>query len=127
MGLADFMPSTQSTNIKTFVQSFCASGRLDAEYYQPKYEEIENAIISFSGDYRLGDLIEYINTGEYSEQYSPKDKDLRFYIRSTNIKNGLIDEDNDYFVNPADFTKFARKGDIVTARVGTLGVFGEVR
>ena len=30
-------------------------------------------------------------------------------------------------MNPESFTKFARKGDIVTARVGTLGVFGEVQ
>ena len=127
VGLADFNPSTQNTNIKTFAQSFGASGRLDAEYYQPKYEEIESAIISFSGDFRLGDLIEYIDTGEYSEQYLSKEKDLKFYIRSTNIKNGLIDEHDDYFVNPDSFTKFAQKGDIVTARVGTLGVFGEVQ
>ena len=127
VGLADFKPSTQNTNIKTFAQSFGASGRLDAEYYQPKYEEIESAIISFSGDFRLGDLIEYIDTGEYSEQYLSKEKDLKFYIRSTNIKNGLIDEHDDYFVNPDSFTKFAQKGDIVTARVGTLGVFGEVQ
>jgi type I restriction enzyme, S subunit len=40
VGLADFEPSTQNTNIKTFAQSFNASGRLDAEYYQPKYEEM---------------------------------------------------------------------------------------
>lgn len=40
VGLADFKPSTQNTNIKTFAQSFGISGRLDAEYYQPKYDEI---------------------------------------------------------------------------------------
>ena len=40
VGLADFKPSTQNTNIKTFAQSFGTSGRLDAEYYQPKYEEM---------------------------------------------------------------------------------------
>lgn len=126
LGMANFKLSTKNTNIKTFALSFGTSNRLDAEYYQPKYEEIENAIISFSGDNRLGDLIEYIDTGEYSEEYLPRELGLKFYIRSTNIKNGLIDEDVDYFVKPDEFTKFAQKGDIVTARVGTLGVFGEV-
>ena len=78
VGLADFKPTTQNTNIKTFAQSFGASGRLDSEYYQPKYEEIESAIISFSGDFRLGDLVEYIDTGEYSEQYLSKKEVLNF-------------------------------------------------
>jgi len=38
--LKDFKPSEKGTNIKTFRKSFVATGRLDAEYYQPKYEEI---------------------------------------------------------------------------------------
>jgi type I restriction enzyme, S subunit len=36
LGLADFSSSTKNTS----EESFLASGRLDAEYYQPKYEEI---------------------------------------------------------------------------------------
>jgi len=40
IGLKDFKPSTKTTNIKSFKESFLATGRLDAEYYQPKYEEI---------------------------------------------------------------------------------------
>jgi len=126
LNMKGFSPTKRNINIKSFKDSFTATGRLDAEYYQPKYEEIEHAIISFSGDCRLGNLIEYINTGEYSEQYLPKGKGLKFYIRSTNIQNGLIEEDENYFVNPDGFTKFVQQGDIVTARVGTLGVFGAV-
>jgi type I restriction enzyme M protein len=126
LGMADFSPSTEKVNIKSFKDSFIATGRLDAEYYQPKYEEIEQAIISFSGDFRLGNLIEYINTGEYSEEYLEKEKGLNFYIRSTNIKGGQIEEDKNHFVNPKGFTKFVQEGDIITARVGTLGVFGAV-
>jgi type I restriction enzyme S subunit len=44
IGLKDFQPSQTGTNIKNFKESFLATGRLDAEYYQPKYEEIENRI-----------------------------------------------------------------------------------
>jgi restriction endonuclease S subunit len=40
IGLKDFQPSQKGTNIKTFKESFLATGRLDAEYYQPKYEEV---------------------------------------------------------------------------------------
>jgi len=40
IGLKEFKSSEKSTNIKSLKNSFLATGRLDAEYYQPKYEEI---------------------------------------------------------------------------------------
>ena len=40
LGLVGFKPSTQGVSIKTFAQSFGTTGRLDAEYYQPKYDEM---------------------------------------------------------------------------------------
>ncbi|GHT16955.1 hypothetical protein AGMMS4956_20210 [Bacteroidia bacterium] len=40
IGLSDFKPSQEGKNIKSFKESFLSTGRLDAEYYQPKYEEI---------------------------------------------------------------------------------------
>ena len=40
LGLENFSPSNKNTNIKSFKDSFATTGRLDAEYYQPKYEEI---------------------------------------------------------------------------------------
>jgi restriction endonuclease S subunit len=40
VGLSNFKPNAKGTNIKSFKKSFLATGRLDAEYYQPKYEEI---------------------------------------------------------------------------------------
>jgi len=40
VGLKDVILNTKGTNIKSFKDSFLATGRLDAEYYQPKYEKI---------------------------------------------------------------------------------------
>ncbi|MDR2805891.1 MAG: restriction endonuclease subunit S, partial [Dysgonamonadaceae bacterium] len=40
IGLKDFQPVQENKNIKSFSESFLTTGRLDAEYYQPKYEEI---------------------------------------------------------------------------------------
>jgi restriction endonuclease S subunit len=40
IGLKNLKPSEKGTNIKSFKESFLATGRLDAEYYQPKFEEI---------------------------------------------------------------------------------------
>ena len=44
IGLSDFEPSQEAVNIKSFSESFGTSGRLDAEYYQVKYDELEENI-----------------------------------------------------------------------------------
>ncbi len=128
LDLVDFTPSDENISIKSFKDSFMQTGRLDSEYYQPKYDEIIEKIKSYKGGFAsLSTILIYIETGEYSEEYFVKNSNLKFYIRSTNISNdGLIAEDEDYFVNPSKFTKFVKNGDIITARVGTLGIFATV-
>lgn len=127
LNLVDFKVSDENISIKSFKDSFEATGRLDSEYYQPKYDDIIEKIKRYKGGFEpLSKILIYIETGEYSEEYFVKNSNLKFYIRSTNISNGLITEDEDYFVNPSKFTKFVKNGDIITARVGTLGVFGTV-
>ena len=44
LGLKDFKPSREKVNVKSFKDSFLSSGRLDADYYQPKYEQVVNRI-----------------------------------------------------------------------------------
>lgn len=44
IGLLDFKPSSEAVNIKNFKDLLGASGRLDAEFYDKKYEEFENKI-----------------------------------------------------------------------------------
>lgn len=46
LNLKDFQLSKEPVNIKNFSESFGSSGRLDAEYYQVKYEQVVNRIIS---------------------------------------------------------------------------------
>jgi len=63
IGLKKFKPSTKTTNIKSFKESFLKTGRLDAEYYQPKYEKIENLIKSLNYA-KVKDLVSFINHGK---------------------------------------------------------------
>ena len=56
LGLADFKPSQEPVNVKSFSESFGSSGRLDAEYYQIKYEQVVEQIKSTNHD-RLASLV----------------------------------------------------------------------
>lgn len=40
LGMSDFKPSQHAVSVKSFSESCGLSGRLDAEYYQPKYDEL---------------------------------------------------------------------------------------
>ncbi|WP_148570385.1 restriction endonuclease subunit S [Aliarcobacter cryaerophilus] len=50
LDLVDFTPKDENIAIKSFKDSFMQTGRLDSEYYQTKYDEIEK-IISEQGSF----------------------------------------------------------------------------
>ncbi len=71
----NFKIDNSNTNTRTFSSSFLSSGRLDAEYYLPKYEQVVNKITSQKHG-RLEDLAEIIKsvepgTANYSDQGTP--------------------------------------------------------
>lgn len=51
LGLKDWQPTTNSVNIKQLKESFLKSGRLDAEYYQTKYEDYDRFLKSYRAGY----------------------------------------------------------------------------
>lgn len=55
LGLIDWQPDDESVATKTFAD-FQNSGRLDAEYYQPKYDDLLKRIGSFE-NFRLRDVV----------------------------------------------------------------------
>ena len=91
VGLADFKPSIQNSNIKTLDKSFGTSGRLDAEYYQPKYEEVMARIVS-QAHAKLVDVVTIKKSIEPgSNAYA--DIGLPFIRVSDFSKNGLTTPD----------------------------------
>lgn len=50
LGLKGWQPSNTAVNVKKLKESFLQTGRLDSEYYLPKYDDIESLIRK----YRLG-------------------------------------------------------------------------
>ena len=127
LGLLDWQPSEENITEKMSaeVELF---GRCDAEFFQPKYDEILERIRNYQwGHTTLERVLENIDTWEYSESYSKKQDDFVFYIRSTNINEvWLIDIDEDYYVDPSWFKRIAKKWQIITPRVWALGIFAYI-
>ena len=53
LGLKNWQPGSKAVNIKTLKESFLRTGRLDAEYYQPKYDETEAFITKYKNGYDI--------------------------------------------------------------------------
>lgn len=91
LGLKGFRPSQESINIKNFSESYGSSGRLDAEYYQIKYEEVVSKIRATNHE-RLANLV---NIGKSIEPGSAhySDEGLPFVRVSDYDKFGLSTPD----------------------------------
>lgn len=53
LGLKDFEPSSEAVNVKGFKESFLSTGRLDAEYYQKKYENYLQLVAGYPHECEL--------------------------------------------------------------------------
>ena len=62
LGLKDWQPTEETVAVKSFSESFLSSDRLDAEYYQPKYDELEAAIKKY-GFVQLREICKNVSTG----------------------------------------------------------------
>jgi len=74
LGLKDWQPSSENIAVYNFKDSFAKTGRLDAEYYQPRYAQMVQAIQNYPGGYtQLGDcakLIKGVEVGAEAYQES---------------------------------------------------------
>ena len=86
LGLANWQPKHRLHFVKNYSDTEQVE-RIDAEYYQPKYEEIVNAIKGYKGGWdTLGNLVALND-----KNYNPKDKQQYKYIELANITgNGEI-------------------------------------
>jgi restriction endonuclease S subunit len=89
---------------------------MDAEYFQPKYEEIIEAVKKYKGGYdELGNLVK-IN----DKNFTPKDNEQYKYIELANISsNGEINGYTENFGNelPSRARRKVQKGDLVISTI----------
>lgn len=127
LGLSDWKPKYQLSFVKNYSEIQTAE-RLDAEYFQPMYREVEEHLISKCSAKKIGE-IDFINvtTGQYSDSYTNEKIGLPF-IRGTNLSMGTIEETDIVYIDPKlqIKSKKAKEGDVVVTRVGTIGLAARI-
>ena len=121
LGIADFSPSTGAVNIKSFKDSFAVTGRLDAEYSQPKFDELEAQIAETHKLIPLGSILTLNQRGtqpDYAEEGLP-------VINSKHVREGEVVLSDNRVANLPDNEKSLsiQKGDVLIngTGVGTIG------
>lgn len=87
LGMHDFAANPDSYNVKTLKESFLESGRIDAEYYLPKYEDYVKAVSAYAGGVAPLGKVCAIKDSNYTPEHGVKYR----YIELANIgKSGDI-------------------------------------
>lgn len=112
--------------IKKISETFNVTKRLDAEYYKPKYNEIESNIKSYYNGYK--ELQKYI--GDYSTGYAYKSNTYCnegvHLIRINNMSENGLNLQNSVKIPNEDINlskkDIVRKNDILISMSGTIGL-----
>lgn len=81
LGFDNYSINDEPVNIKSFTGSFGTSGRLDAEYYQKKYEEIVQRLKSYKNGFDTFETMCQMN----DSNFIPDDSTVYNYIELSNI------------------------------------------
>ena len=124
LGLENFNPSNKKVSIKTLKESFLRTGRLDSEYYQPKYDEILNKITKY-GCSEFTNFVDSYTTGYPYSSDSYVEKDGIALIKISNINNFKLDISSASLIPKNDIDLSAenvvQKNDILVSMSGTIG------
>lgn len=116
LGIANFSPSTESINVKSFKGSFAAIGRLDAEYYQPKYEDYQARVLSYPNGWQP--LMQACNLKD--KNFNPEDSATYKYIELADIDNsGGITDRTEAIGNelPSRARRIVDAGDVLISSI----------
>ncbi len=129
LGLNDWQPTDENIAVKSFSASFGTSDRLDAEYYQPKYDDLESKIKSYSGGFTV---VRNILNSDIKNGTTPDDvikeyiKDKPKFVRTEAFSQLFeINEESLYSIENDIFEKYksisVKKNDVIVSMTGTIG------
>lgn len=125
LGLLAWRPKHNLWNIKNFSEIQEAQ-RIDAEYYQPKFEAIINAVQDYSNGWdKLNDIVSIkkcveVGSEAYTEEGIP-------FVRVSNLSKFEINENNQQYISEESYKELAenflpKKGEILLSKDGTAGI-----
>lgn len=121
LGMQGFVANPNAYNIKTLKESFLESGRIDAEYYLPKYEDYTKAVSAYAGG--VAPLNEVCMIQD--DNYTPEAKQTYRYIeladigKSGDIMGCLCEKGEDL---PTRARRLVLTGDVIVSSIeGSLG------
>ena len=116
LGMTDFAANPDAYNVKNLKESFLETGRFDAEYYQPKYEDYCRLVQSYVNGYEpLGNVCDIKDTN-----YTPEAGVHYKYIELANIgKSGEIAGCNiqDGENLPTRARRLVHQGDVIVSSI----------
>ncbi len=121
LGLKNWQPQNQNINVKNLSESFLRSGRLDAEYYQSKYDHFFTHLSKYECDTikDISHIKKSIEPG--SDAY--QDNGIPF-VRVSDVDKFGISEPN-VFLSPGEFDFLAlrpKKDTILLSKDGSVGI-----
>jgi hypothetical protein len=124
LNLLNWKPEHKLSFIRNFSDTQSAD-RIDAEYHQPMYEEVEH-ILSQRDRKTLESICSHINygtvpTSPYVENGTP-------YIKGLNLIDGFIQGKLDFLTNTEKLPRkfYTKEHDIIISQMGTVGKAGLV-
>lgn len=122
LGLDNYTPNCSGIAIKSLSESFGATGRLDSEYYLPKYEELEEHLNEYTA-IKLCELAQLQRGSFISEEFYDETKGT-MYIRGKDITGNAISHKDAVFINEqfiGNNETTINEGDLVFAQIGSVG------
>lgn len=118
-----------NTNVKSFKESFGVTGRLDAEYYQKKYDVLERKFDKFKR-IKISDLVNYpVSSGTTpkagGDAYTDCENGIPF-VRAVDLQNGEVSVSNFNYIKPEIHNSILKrtqlkKNDVLLSIAGTVG------
>ena len=121
LGLKNWQPENDNINVKNFSESFLNSGRLDAEYYQSKYDEIFKHLAQYECDtiHNIVKIKKSVEPG--SDAYQGNGIP---FVRVSDVNKFGISAPN-IFLSPDDFDLLAlrpKNDTILLSKDGSVGI-----